>query len=938
MPHHTAQRSLLQTPVLGLGLWIAASGCARDDTLKVFREDPIAPKARITDPATNQRFVVNSTATFNATVSDEDHDPEDLTITWRSDVAGAVEGTKELIDGVSTFRTDELSLGQHVITVEVVDPDTEVGSDSVEITIVQNTAPKIVINAPSDESVWSDGDTVWVAVQVSDDEDDAAALRLDWSLDGEPVLGATSSADATGEAAHGFEGLSVDAHTVEVTVIDVQGDTASASVNFSVVYGDVDGDGFISTEVGGEDCDDTNAEIHPDAIEVCDDIDNDCDTLIDIDDDSLEGAYTGHLDTDGDGYGSTDVLTSCDADALISDDSDCDDDNASVFPGAEEICNEIDDDCDGLIDGLDPDTDQDGDGHTTCDGDCDDEDATVHPDATEVCDEVDNDCDGTTDGATATDAISYYIDDDGDGYGSPDSVTLACEEPSGHTLDTSDCNDGDDEIHPGAEELCGDGIDNDCDGEPGDCKWTGDVPLDEADHVTYGEDDEDNIASSMQVGDLNGDGINDLIIGAHKADPTALNSGALYLVPGPLSETWGSLETHAELRLDGAEESDWAGESHTLADIDDDGWLDLIVGAPQADMSTGSNAGAAYVHYGPITGSGMLADGDAVIAGESSNDRLGKGMAAGDLDGDGVIDLAIGAEDNDNYATTAGAVYLYLGGGGRLSGDLSVTDADTRFYATQANMEFGQTISFPGDVNGDGRDDLLIGAPRSDDGEESAGGVYLFLGHESDYSLGNAVLHTVAQAEYLGEDPRDYAGTALDSLGDVDGDGRAEFAIGAFKTDSDVTTDGDVGSAYLMLDPDLSGTVSLAAEADVSIHGVVDDQILGSSLAGNFDLDSDGELDLAIGSPSERRGYANQGVTYLLYGPLTALPAELSLAGSEDAAFIGEAASDRAGTVLVTGDMNNDGMDDLGISATGMSPVSGLWDTGATYVLFGGGM
>ena len=282
MPHHTAQRSLLQTHVLGLGLWIAASGCARDDTLKVFREDPIAPKARITDPATNQRFVVNSTATFNATVSDEDHDPEELTITWRSDVAGAMDGTAELIDGVSTFRTDELSLGQHVITVEVVDPDTEVGSDSVEITIVQNTAPKIVINAPTDESVWSDGDTVWVAVQVSDDEDDAAALRLDWSLDGEPVLGATSSADAAGEATHGFEGLSVDAHTVEVTVIDVQGDTASASVNFSVVYGDVDGDGFISTEVGGEDCDDTNAEIHPDAIEVCDDIDNDCDTLIDL--------------------------------------------------------------------------------------------------------------------------------------------------------------------------------------------------------------------------------------------------------------------------------------------------------------------------------------------------------------------------------------------------------------------------------------------------------------------------------------------------------------------------------------------------------------------------------------------------------------------------------------------------------------------------------
>ena len=171
---------------------------------------------------------------------------------------------------------------------------------------------------------------------------------------------------------------------------------------------DSDGDGFSAAE----DCDDSNAEVHPNALEVCDGIDNDCDEAID----DLEQAY---LDEDGDGYGSELVEADCDTEGVSAIGGDCDDTDASRHPEAEEECDEIDQDCDDLVDeGLEYTTtwpDEDGDGYgaegeeiETCappedhveqGGDCDDTDANVNPDAAEVCDEVDNDCDPSTQGS-----------------------------------------------------------------------------------------------------------------------------------------------------------------------------------------------------------------------------------------------------------------------------------------------------------------------------------------------------------------------------------------------------------------------------------------------------------------------------------------------------------------------------------------------------------
>ena len=216
----------------------------------------------------------------------------------------------------------------------------------------------------------------------------------------------------------------------------------------STGYDDLDGDGYAACE----DCDDSNASANPDEVEVCDGFDNDCDGTADGDDAADMTAW--FLDADGDGYGdSTTFEADCDApDGYVADSTDCDDADGTVSPGELEICDEIDNDCDGDVDEgttdsaeLFADTDGDGfgdpdnsvfscdpdlSGYVLDDQDCDDSDATVNPDASEVCDGVDNDCDGSSDGPDSEGLSTWYPDTDGDGMATPPTAKM-CDAPSG---------------------------------------------------------------------------------------------------------------------------------------------------------------------------------------------------------------------------------------------------------------------------------------------------------------------------------------------------------------------------------------------------------------------------------------------------------------------------------------------------------------------------
>jgi hypothetical protein len=259
-------------------------------------------------------------------------------------------------------------------------------------------------------------------------------------------------------------------------------------------YADVDGDGFgdaLSAQLAcaapanhvadATDCDDAQDDAFPGADERCNGVDDDCDTLVDEEAVDASSFYT---DLDGDGFGdATALVLACDAPAdAVSDATDCDDTIASIFPGAPELCDGLDNDCTGVADddaGLDgawyADVDGDGFGddavtQVTCaqpagfvaaSGDCDDTSALTFPGADEDCDPADRDCDGDpTD--DAVDAVTYWLDVDGDGYGGSLASIDACTLPDGYAEDTTDCDDTRDVSYPGAPELC-DGRDNDCD-------------------------------------------------------------------------------------------------------------------------------------------------------------------------------------------------------------------------------------------------------------------------------------------------------------------------------------------------------------------------------------------------------------------------------------------------------------------------------------------
>ena len=427
-----------------------------------------------------------------------------------------------------------------------------------------------------------------------------------------------------------------------------------------------------------------------------------------------------------------------------------------------------------------------------------------------------------------------------------------------------DCDDTDAAVSPSASDSAVDGIDQDCDGLDGpDADGDGYVDAD------AGGDDCDDSDAAIHPGadDLSADG--------------------------------------QDQNCDGSDGADTDGDGYIAVEAGgedcDDTRADTYPGAPEEGLLTNDKNCDGSVRE-------SLADADGHFIGESSDDLAGYAVSsAGDVDGDGRDDILIGAYGSDDGGTGAGMAYLILGSSLEASGTLSLSTADYRFVGESSSDFAGYAVSGAGDVDGDGRDDILIGAYGSDDGGTGAGKTSLILG--SSLGAPGTVDLSTADYSFIGISDYDSAGQSISSAGDVDGDGRDDILIGA-------RLSGDYeGAAYVILGSSLgaSSTVDLS-DADYTFTGENSGDQAGSSVSGAGDVDGDGRDDILIGAGGNDDGGNDAGKSYLILGSSLGTSSTVDLSDA-DYAFTGENSGDRAESTSSAGDVDGDGRDDILIGA-----------------------